>query len=78
MGSPLDDVGSDIYLVVQCFNAGHRRINDLLTADPKCPWCKGLGLVRVLRDHVPVVRQVEGGWDSAPTIIDQIGDLDGR
>jgi len=69
---------TDVYLVVSCFNPQHRHVNDLLSPDPKCVWCKGLGLVRVLRDHVPVVRRVDTGWESAPTIVDQIGDLNGR
>lgn len=65
----------DIYLVVACFNPQHRRVNDQPANDPKCRWCKGLGLVRVRRDHVPVVRHTHHGWDEAPTIVDQIGDL---
>lgn len=64
------------YLVVQCFNPSHKRMNEQMVSDPKCGWCRGIGLVRIRRDHVPVVRRVNRDkWGPADSIVDQIGDL---
>lgn len=71
--SSVDSAG---YLVVECFNPKHRRVNDLLATDTKCAWCHGTGIVRIRRDHVPVVRPKGGGeWVPVTNIVDQVADL---
>jgi len=72
----MSDQSHEVYLVVQCFNPGHRRVNDQPANDPKCQWCAGLGLVRVLRDHVPVVVRIGQTWSRPTTLIEQLADLD--
>lgn len=65
----------DPYVVVQCVNAKHRRINDILIVDPNCATCLGLGIVRVLREHVPVVHRSGDEWVRGDDAVSRLADL---
>ena len=65
----------DSYVIVPCVSPKHRRINDTLIADPTCPVCLGLGIVRVLREHVFVVYRSGDRWVRGDDAVSRIGNL---
>jgi hypothetical protein len=67
----------DPYIVVACVDRNHRRVNDLLVPDPGCRTCLGLGIVRVLREHVPVVHRKDDKWERGDDAVSRLADLSG-
>lgn len=67
----------DPYVVVPCVSPSHRRINDILIVDPYCKTCLGLGIVRVMREHVPVVHRKGSDWVRGDDIVSRLADLGG-
>jgi len=72
-----DPPAPDPYVVVPCVNPEHRRINDIIVPDLRCQTCLGLGIVRVLREHVPVVHLREGKWARGVDVVSRLADLNG-
>lgn len=70
-----DQPPPDPYVVVPCVNTKHRRVNDILIVDPNCATCLGLGLVRVLREHVPVVHRHGDEWVRGDDAVSRLADL---
>lgn len=65
------------FVVVPCVSPRHRRINDILIVDPACGTCLGLGIVRVMREHIPVVHRRGSDWVRGDDAVSRLADLDG-